>query len=43
MHPLRSASESTNVEMTKRLRYTKDVLTNMLNPSGGTGEILTNR
>ncbi len=28
--PLNSALESKNVEMTKRLRYTKDILTRML-------------
>jgi len=28
---LQDALESTNTEMTKRLRYTKDILTHMLN------------
>lgn len=31
-YPLTSALESTNQEMTKRLKYTKDILTHMLNP-----------
>ena len=30
-YPLASALESTNQEMAKRLKYTKDILTNMLN------------
>lgn len=42
---LQDALESTNTEMTKRLRYTKDILTHMLNanaaskvvPMAGTG------
>ena len=29
-HPLTTALESTNQEMTKRLKYTKDILTHML-------------
>ena len=29
--PLQQALESTNNEMTKRLKYTKDILTHMLN------------
>ena len=29
-YPLVSALDSTNTEMTKRLRYTKDILTHML-------------
>lgn len=29
--PLNSAMESTNLEMVKRLKYTKDILTHMLN------------
>ena len=37
-YPLSSALESTNAEMTKRLKYTKDILTHMLSgnqhPSG---------
>jgi len=36
-YALSSALESTNVEMTKRLKYTKDILTHMLNTGGGTG------
>ncbi|CAG9316871.1 unnamed protein product [Blepharisma stoltei] len=40
VYPLNTAMESGNNEMTKRLRYTKEVLTNMLQPqqSAGTGE-----
>jgi len=30
-YPLATAMESTNLEMAKRLKYTKDILTNMLN------------
>jgi len=30
-YPLNSAMESANVEMVKRLKYTKDILTHMLN------------
>lgn len=33
-YPLGSALESSNVEMTKRLKYTKDILTHMLNNHG---------
>lgn len=33
-YPLSSALESNNVEMSKRLKYTKDILTHML--SAGT-------
>ena len=36
-YPLSSALESTNLEMSKRLKYTKDILTHMLNTGGGTG------
>ena len=43
-YPLSSALESNNNEMTKRLKYTKDILTHMLNsnnqntnPGGSTG------
>ena len=39
-YPLTSALESTNAEMSKRLKYTKDILTHMLSAganSGGTG------
>jgi polo-like kinase 1 len=36
-YPLTSALESTNTEMTKRLKYTKDILTHMLNNHGATG------
>ena len=35
-YPLVSALESSNTEMTKRLKYTKDILTHMLNNHGGT-------
>lgn len=37
-YPLTTALESTNVEMSKRLKYTKDILTHMLaanQPAGG--------
>lgn len=34
-YPLSSALESTNLEMSKRLKYTKDILTHMLNAGGG--------
>ena len=30
-YPLASALESSNLEMAKRLKYTKDILTNMVN------------
>ena len=30
-YPLSSAMESANLEMVKRLKYTKDILTHMLN------------
>lgn len=39
-YPLTSALESTNAEMSKRLKYTKDILTHMLSAgakTGGTG------
>ena len=35
-YPLTTALESKNAEMTKRLKYTKDILTHMLNNHGGT-------
>jgi polo-like kinase 1 len=35
--PLNVALESNNAEMTKRLKYTKDILTHMLNNNGGNG------
>lgn len=31
IYPLNSAMESANLEMVKRLKYTKDILTHMLN------------
>ena len=34
-YSLQNALESTNQEMTKRLRYTKDILTHMLNANAG--------
>ena len=34
--PLSNALESNNAEMTKRLKYTKDILTHMLNNNAGT-------
>ena len=30
-YPLNSAMDSANIEMVKRLKYTKDILTHMLN------------
>ena len=33
--PLSTAMESNNKEMTKRLKYTKEILTTMLQPVGG--------
>jgi len=33
-YPLATALESTNLEMAKRLKYTKDILTNMVNTHG---------
>ena len=30
-YPLNTAMESSNLEMVKRLKYTKDILTHMLN------------
>jgi polo-like kinase 1 len=33
-YPLNSAMESSNLEMVKRLKYTKDILTHMLNANG---------
>ena len=35
-YPLASALESSNTEMAKRLKYTKEILTHMLNNQGGT-------
>ncbi len=38
--PLNQALESNNAEMTKRLKYTKDILTHMLNNNNrGTGTV----
>lgn len=34
-YPLASALESTNIEMTKRLKYTKEILAHMLNNPNG--------
>ena len=34
-YPLNSAMESANLEMVKRLKYTKDILTHMLNANSG--------
>jgi len=36
-YPLSSAMESTNLEMVKRLKYTKDILTHMLNANTTAG------
>lgn len=35
-YPLSTALESSNVEMSKRLKYTKDILTHMLNNNNAT-------
>lgn len=35
-YPLSNAMESANLEMVKRLKYTKDILTHMLNANGNT-------
>jgi polo-like kinase 1 len=37
-YPLSSAMESANLEMVKRLKYTKDILTHMLNANATTGK-----
>ena len=37
-YPLNSAMESSNIEMVKRLKYTKDILTHMLNANTGAGK-----
>ncbi len=37
-YPLSSAMESTNLEMVKRLKYTKDILTHMLNANVNTAK-----
>lgn len=37
-YPLSSAMESANLEMVKRLKYTKDILTHMLNANTNTGK-----
>ena len=37
--PLNLALESNNAEMTKRLKYTKDILTHMLNNNNNRGGI----
>jgi len=36
-YPLSSAMESANLEMVKRLKYTKDILTHMLNTNNNPG------
>lgn len=36
--PLSNAMESSNLEMVKRLKYTKDILTHMLNANVNTGK-----
>jgi hypothetical protein len=44
--PLNQALESNNAEMTKRLKYTKDILTHMLNNNNvaaGGGAVSSNR
>ena len=37
-YPLSTAMESSNLEMVKRLKYTKDILTHMLYANGNTGK-----
>lgn len=37
-YPLSTAMESANLEMVKRLKYTKDILTHMLNSNANTGK-----
>jgi len=39
--PLSHALESNNAEMTKRLKYTKDILTHMLNNNNNAGGAAT--
>jgi polo-like kinase 1 len=39
VHPLGNAMETSNKEMAKRLRYTKEILMTMLHPNAGTGEV----
>lgn len=41
-YPLSSAMESANLEMVKRLKYTKDILTHMLNANTNTGKPASN-
>ena len=41
-YPLSSAMESANLEMVKRLKYTKDILTHMLNANSNTGKPQSN-
>eukprot|EP00347_Sterkiella_histriomuscorum_P000652 403375018 len=41
-YPLSSAMESANLEMVKRLKYTKDILTHMLNANTNTGKPISN-
>lgn len=36
-YPLSTALESSNTEMSKRLKYTKDILTHMLNNNNNNG------
>lgn len=37
-YPLNSAMESANLEMVKRLKYTKDILTHMLNANANANQ-----
>jgi len=37
LYPLSNALDSTNTEMAKRLKYTKEILTHMLNNNANTG------
>lgn len=38
-YPLSSAMENSNLEMVKRLKYTKDILTHMLNANSKPGDM----
>jgi polo-like kinase 1 len=41
-YPLGSAMDSANLEMVKRLKYTKDILTHMLNQNGAAISVQAN-
>lgn len=42
-YPLSNAMESNNLEMVKRLKYTKDILTHMLNTNNQPGQAQTSK